>query len=91
MKHDAYDHPPFQVLERVPGLDLALLKAMAGPARLAGLSQMHDFLARGFDAFRSIGGASEFLERIERRERAILEALYAGASTRWDEATTQRP
>lgn len=68
-----------------------LLKAMAGPARLAGLSQMHDFLARGFDAFRSIGGASEFLARIERRERAILEALYAGAGTDWGETPKARP
>ena len=61
----------------------SLLKAMGGPARLAGLSQMHDFLLRGFEAFRSIGGAADFLARIERRERAILEALYAGARTNW--------
>jgi NADH-quinone oxidoreductase B subunit len=27
MKHEAYDHPAFQLVERVPGLDLALLKA----------------------------------------------------------------
>lgn len=60
-----------------------LLKAMGGPARLAGLSEMHEFLVRGFDAFRAIGGATDFLARIERRERAILAALYAGASTGW--------
>ncbi len=63
-----------------------LLHAMAAPARLAGLSNMQDFLSRGFDAFRAIGGASDFLGRIERRERAILEALYAGASSGWIEA-----
>ena len=68
-----------------------LLKAMAGPARLAGLSQMHDFLARGFDAFRAIGGASGFLSRIEARERAILEALYAGARSGWSEVPEERP
>jgi len=62
-----------------------LLKSMARPARLAGLSQMQDFLVRGFEAFRAIGGASEFLRTIERRERAILEALYAGASEGWDQ------
>lgn len=62
-----------------------LLKAMAGPARVAGLSQMHDFLVRGFEAFRAIGGASDFLGRIESRERAILEALYAGARADWSE------
>ncbi|HEY0879761.1 MAG TPA: hypothetical protein VGE10_15040 [Zeimonas sp.] len=63
-----------------------LLKSMARPARLAGLSQMQDFLVRGFEAFRAIGGASGFLQAIERRERAILEALYAGASEGWDHA-----
>ncbi len=63
-----------------------LLKAMGGPARVAGLAQMHDFLVRGFEAFRVIGGASAFLARIEARERAILEALYAGARAGWGEA-----
>ncbi|RPH67132.1 MAG: hypothetical protein EHM83_02280 [Burkholderiales bacterium] len=68
-----------------------LLNAMGGPARLAGLSEMHDFLARGFEAFRSMGGASEFLARIERRERQILEALYAGASANWSEDPPASP
>ena len=45
----------------------------------------NDVLARGFEAFRAIGGASDFLGRIERRERAILEALYAGARADWSE------
>ncbi len=61
-----------------------LLKSMATPARLAGLSQMQDFLVRGFEAFRAIDGASHFVQAIESRERAILEALYAGASEGWD-------
>ncbi|MCD6734621.1 MAG: hypothetical protein LT103_13640 [Burkholderiaceae bacterium] len=62
-----------------------LLKAMGGPARVAGLSQMHEFLMRGFEAFRAIDGASGFLARIEARERAILEALHAGARAGWSE------
>lgn len=57
-----------------------LLKAMAGPARLAGLSKMHDFLVRGFESFRSMGGAADFLDAIERRERALMEELYAGGN-----------
>ena len=61
-----------------------LLKSMAGPARLAGLSQMQDFLVRGFEAFRAIGGAAAFLQAIEARERAILESIYAGAQEGWD-------
>lgn len=67
-----------------------LLKSMATPARLAGLSQMQDFLVRGFEAFRTIGGASEFLDAIEARERSILDALYAGASDGWDEPDVTR-
>lgn len=61
-----------------------LLKSMARPARLAGLSQMQDFLVRGFEAFRAIGGATAFLDAVEERERAILEALFAGAREGWD-------
>ncbi len=62
-----------------------LLGAMGAPARVAGLSRMHDFLVRGFEAFRAMGGASAFLARIETRERAILEALHAGARAGWGE------
>ena len=41
---------------------------------------------RGFEAFRAIGGAFGFLEAIEARERAILQALYAGVREGWDQA-----
>ncbi len=61
----------------------SILRAMAAPARIAGLSAMHEFLVRGFGAFRGIGGASEFLARIDLRERSILERIYAGQSTDW--------
>lgn len=63
-----------------------LLKTMAKPAQLAGLSEMQDFLVRGFESFRTIGGAFGFLEAIEARERAILQALYAGIREGWDQA-----
>jgi hypothetical protein len=62
-----------------------LLKSMARPAQLAGLAEMQDFLVRGFESFRAIGGAYGFLRAIEARERAILEALYAGVDEGWDE------
>ena len=73
-------------LVRMPLLG-GLLSAMAGPARLAGVPTMHEFLVRGFRAFRGIGGASDFLARIDRRERVILHALYGGQDTDW----TQHP
>ena len=69
-------------LVRMPLLG-ALLSAMAGPARLAGVPTMHDFLLRGFRAFKGIGGASAFLARIDARERDLLHALYAGQDTGW--------
>lgn len=69
-------------LVRMPMLG-ALLSAMGGPARAAGFSAMHEFLLRGYAAFKGIGGASVFLGRIDRRERLILRRLYSGASTGW--------
>lgn len=69
-------------LVRMPMLGM-LLKAMGGPARAAGFTEMHEFLVRGYHAFRDIGGASEFLGRIDARERRIMRRLYAGASDGW--------
>ncbi|WP_153147249.1 hypothetical protein [Dechloromonas sp. H13] len=54
------------------------LKMMHGPAHLAGLGELHAFLERGFEAFRSMRDASEFLETIIERERAIAAAMFAG-------------
>jgi hypothetical protein len=48
------------------------------PARMAGFGELHEFLERGFDAFRHMGGASEFLKTIETREKRIMERLLAG-------------
>lgn len=55
------------------------LAMMRGPARLAGYAALHDFLERGFDAFRRMHGADEFLATIQRRETAILEAIADGS------------
>ena len=51
---------------------------MRQPARLAGFGALHDFLERGFAAFGKMGDATEFLETIDVRERALMEALLAG-------------
>jgi hypothetical protein len=56
----------------------AALVMMRGPARLAGLFALHDFLERGFAAFRQMHGADEFLATIDRRERRLLDAMFAG-------------
>ena len=57
----------------------AALKLMHGPAQLAGLGELHAFLERGFNAFRSLRRADEFLEIIVRRERELMVSLFSGA------------
>ena len=56
----------------------ATLKMMHGPAHMAGLGALHEFLERGFEAFHAMGRADEFLESVVGRERDILRALFAG-------------
>jgi hypothetical protein len=47
-----------------------LLAAMSGPAKIAGLSNVYDFLWRGFSAFKKMKGAQEFLQIVRARESA---------------------
>lgn len=54
------------------------LRVMRGPAQAAGLGTLQQFLERGFDTFRGMGGAQEFLATISRRERALAALLFAG-------------
>lgn len=54
------------------------LKMMRKPAVVAGYGELQEFLQTGYDAFRQMKGADEFLNLILGRERAILAALFAG-------------
>ena len=54
----------------------AALKLMHGPAQLAGLGELHAFLERGFNAFRSLRRADEFPETIVQRERELMVSLF---------------
>lgn len=54
------------------------LRLMRGPATVAGLAGLQGFLERGFDAFRRMAGAEDFLATIASRERALAAALFAG-------------
>jgi hypothetical protein len=56
----------------------AALVMMRQPARLAGLSVLQGFLERGFNAFRKMHGATEFMAAIEGRERGLMDAIFAG-------------
>ena len=61
-----------------------LLVLARTPARAAGFGELQDFLERGFEAFRQMGGAAEFLKSIETRETQILERLFAGTPRPFD-------
>jgi hypothetical protein len=63
-------------LARIPFL-AGMLHMMKAPAEVWGLSHLHHFLDRGFDAFSAMGGATEFLATIDRREREISRRLFA--------------
>jgi hypothetical protein len=56
------------------------LHAAKLPARLLGVSRLHDFLERGYAAFRQMGNATRLLRAIEQRETAILQRLFTGSS-----------
>ena len=53
------------------------LAMMRGPAAAAGLSDLQEFLERGYTAFRQMKGAAEFLDTIVSREKALLAAWAA--------------
>ena len=53
------------------------LRLMRQPARVAGLSDLQDFLERGFEAFRHMQGADEFLALLRSRELAISRRLFS--------------
>jgi hypothetical protein len=64
-------------LARIPLLS-GMLHMMRAPAEAAGFRHLHHFLQSGFDAFRTMGSAGEFLRTIRSRETALMEALFAG-------------
>jgi hypothetical protein len=53
------------------------LKLMRHPARAAGLSDLQAFLERGFEAFRQMRGADEFLALLRARELEISRRLFS--------------
>ncbi len=63
-------------LVRVPLIG-STLKMMRGPAKLAKLSELHDFLERGFVAFKGMKQPRIFVATIIAREAAMMDNLYA--------------
>ena len=62
------------------------LRMMHGPARAAGLGELQRFLECGFDTFKAMRGAQEFLATVGSRERALVHCLFgAGLQDSFDE------
>ena len=55
------------------------LHMMRGPARAAGLGELQRFLETGFDTFRAMRGAQEFLATVGARERALASCLFSAS------------
>lgn len=54
------------------------LKMLRGPAKVAGLSAMQQFLEEGFSAFRHMKGADYFLSTIATRETRLIDRIFSG-------------
>ena len=52
------------------------LKLMRGPAQMAGLGALQNFLESGFDTFKAMRGAAEFLSTVRQREDTLARALF---------------
>jgi hypothetical protein len=77
-------------ITRLPMLRSAL-RLMRAPARAAGLAQVQRSLETGFDVFRAMKGAQEFIAVIDSRERALAAALFAAhPSGRGDDSSMDR-
>ena len=55
------------------------LKLMRGPAQMDGLGAQQSFLETGFDTFRAMHGAAEFLATVKQREQELARSLFNGA------------
>lgn len=67
----------------------ASLKMMRVPAQAAGLGELQKFLENGFDTFKAMGGASEFIHTIELREKLLADALFAADAESDSSPSTQ--
>lgn len=55
------------------------LRLMRGPARAAGLAELQQFLETGFDTFRAMQGAQDFIAIVKAREHALASALFSAS------------
>lgn len=56
-----------------------MLKMMRIPAKFAGLSDLQAFMERGFNAFKAMGGAHDFIATVAERERVIVKRIFSAS------------
>ncbi|WP_242698688.1 hypothetical protein [Alteromonas sp. 5E99-2] len=61
---------------KIPGVSM-LIKVARQPARAAGVLTLHEFLERGFRAFKNIGDVNSFISPIIAKEREIMQTLHS--------------
>ena len=59
---------------KVRGIGM-LISLSRRPAKLAGLLALHEFLERGFNAFKALGDVQSFIQPVLVREKALMQAL----------------
>lgn len=62
-------------LVKIPMLGITL-RAMRGPAHVAGFGALHEFLNSGYTIFRKIPDIDHFLDQIEKRMTRMFEIIY---------------
>jgi len=60
---------------KIPGIGM-LIKLSRRPAKLAGVLALHEFLERGFNAFKAIGDVQSFIHPVLEREKALMYNLF---------------
>lgn len=70
-------------LVKIPLLAVTLT-IMRGPAKLAGLGDLHLFLDRGFCTFKKMKKPGQFVETIVGRERQVMKKIYEGRKEPFD-------
>lgn len=56
---------------------LTALRLMRKPAKVAGLSELQQFLEAGVESFRTMRGADQFLLLVHEREQELIDQLFA--------------
>ncbi|SDX31944.1 hypothetical protein SAMN04487960_10862 [Marinobacter mobilis] len=64
-----------------------LLSMTRSAADLAGLADLHDFLHRGYSAFRAMDNVEQLIDELVVRETRVLEQIVAASSAPFDLAT----